>query len=471
MRFDKIEEIDECLKIGLHSGKKKRWYAICYSEIHQKNFEHSLKLVEPEDGTERKEAIRRARKHYKDFYNKVSVGVHPTTNTSFLSVSTQYLAHIRELGELNQKEIDEGRTPLHYVEHGTDGSIHTIEKADVKAKHMENIYPYILSLPKKDDITKLTSRAFDGFPEWALKKYKWSPSTVARHITAIRAVFWFARDKGMIDDIPNIKSPPQKLEERSRRNLTEDEYNMMIDWAWDRKERLRNSKWELERYRADDAYQFFIWIMILSYVGCRPPSGRVDKNLLRWESWEISRDKDGSEIHTFWREEKGLKRYEAVIMPEAVPWFYALKKLHKDRGINSPYMFVHTNDRKGQWRKGDPIKNFKKSWRDMLTTLGLDSPKGSQQKDRLAPYSLRGYFITMRLEYGHMRIEDLARATGTSVKMIEQTYKSYSTKRNYKPLISGTRYNKNETIKYDEHGDLMLPNALDLKHEDNGINI
>ena len=303
------------------------------------------------------------------------------------------------------------------------------------------------------------------------KNHKWAPGTIARYITQIRMILWFAYDKRFIDFVPKIEAPPQELRERSRRDLTEDEYNKMIDWAWQRKEKLRNAKDKKDRMNSDNAYQFFIWMMVISYTGIRPPNGSVEKNLLKWESYKTSKDELGNTIRVFERQEKNAKPYRAAVMPEAVPWFDALKRLQKDRGIDSPYMFVHTHDRKGKWRKGEPIKNFKRVWQTMLQELSLSMPTGTPQSKTLVPYSLRGYYITCRIRYGNMRLIDLAEACGTSMRMIEQTYYAYTTERNYDSLISGTMFNENAPLQYDEHGDLMLPDASNLIQRDNGNNI
>ena len=73
----------------------------------------------------------------------------------------------------------------------------------------------------------------------------------------------------------------------------------------------------------------------------------------------------------------------------------------------------------------------------MLIDLGLDMPKGTMQKDKLVPYSLRGYYITMRLRYGKgLSIDKLALSCGTSSRIIRQAYYDFSSEKEYDELTA-----------------------------------
>ena len=92
----------------------------------------------------------------------------------------------------------------------------------------------------------------------------------------------------------------------------------------------------------------------------------------------------------------------------------------------------------------------------MLRELGLAMPKGSPSQQTLAPYSLRAYFITMRLRDGGMRIEDLAEATGTSTEMIKEIYYEFSTRTQYSELTSGSHPDRVKTRSRDKDGFALI---------------
>ena len=129
-----------------------------------------------------------------------------------------------------------------------------------------------------------------------------------------------------------------------------------------------------------------------------------------------------------------------------------MEEFREKRGLAKTYLFQHTYDKENSWKKGDPILNFRSTWRNMLRDLGLAMPKGSPAHETLVPYALRGYFITMRLRDGGMRIEDLAEATGTSVPVIREIYYEFSTRKQYSDLTSGSHPDRVKVRERDKDG-------------------
>ena len=83
--------------------------------------------------------------------------------------------------------------------------------------------------------------------------------------------------------------------------------------------------------------------------------------------------------------------------------------------------FTHTKARAGSHNIGDPIKSFKKQWEIMLRELGYWEEWGTSPTDKLVPYSLRGFAITMAIREvspPSLWREALALLSGCSNKLI-----------------------------------------------------
>jgi hypothetical protein len=231
-----------------------------------------------------------------------------------------------------------------------------------------------------------------------------------------------------------------------------DEWDQMIDWAAKRY-RDRKASGTKDTESIDLAYQYWMWLHVIGYTGVRPPFGQVKKNLLEWKSYEVLEEGTAQEMRTFKRfDEKGKKDYEAVIMPECWDVFDLMEQHRKQNDLEPTYLFQHTQNKANSWKKGDPVLNFRTSWRTMLKELGLEMPKGTPQHEKLVPYCLRGYFITMRLRDGDMRIEDLSEATGTSPEVVREIYYEFSTRKTYKKLTSGSHNARTITRQRDANG-------------------
>ena len=97
----------------------------------------------------------------------------------------------------------------------------------------------------------------------------------------------------------------------------------------------------------------------------------------------------------------------------------------------------------------------------MLVELELDMPQGTPQNQRLVPYALRGYYITMWLRYGKVSIDKLAMACGTSAKIILQAYYDFSSEKEYEELTQGFELEDDAPgIEFNADG-FLIPNSLD----------
>lgn len=87
----------------------------------------------------------------------------------------------------------------------------------------------------------------------------------------------------------------------------------------------------------------------------------------------------------------------------------------------------------------------------MLRDLGYWEDWGTSPTDKLVPYSLRGFAITMAIREGVPAIT-LARSLGTSVRMLEQTYYDFLPEAEFDTLVRMSGSEITNAVKYDEAG-------------------
>ena len=272
-------------------------------------------------------------------------------------------------------------------------------------------------------------------------------------LTELRHFFSWAYHERLIPTVPNIKRPHRGgvkgARERMRREITPELYEKIINYT-----RERYLDTELSEYRRDYAYLFHLYILIMSNCGIRVPTGGVEHTMVRWE--HVNLGEDGSSPQLARPSEKG-HAYEAIIMPSAIRYFTELKNFYEARGIkcNKGYLFRHPHtqtysmknrDERKQGmikiQKGDHIVNFKGQWNNMCRKLGIHEfgTKDAKvpQSERISPSSLRAWFITQRLYSDKdVKIELLARCTGTSIGQIEARYLRLDMDRSYEYLSVG----------------------------------
>ena len=201
-------------------------------------------------------------------------------------------------------------------------------------------------------------------------------------------------------------------------------------------------------HNKDAALQFWCWLNFVSWTGFRPPSGSVEKNLPRWSDIKIT--EDGKRILE--RRDKVRGGYKCPISPRAYKFLDFLKKHQEENGLEDcEWIFAHTRSRAGSHEKGDPIKSFKTPWQNMLKELGLWKDWGTSPTEKLVPYSLRGFAITMAIK-DEVPVITLAKSLGTSVKMIEQTYYNFLPEQEFETLVRMSGVEITEAVKYDENG-------------------
>jgi len=217
-----------------------------------------------------------------------------------------------------------------------------------------------------------------------------------------------------------------------------------MNFAREKYENAREGK-RVSRIDKDSALQFWAWLNLISWTGVRPPNGTVKKNLFRWD--DIRYTRDGGRILV----RKDKTDYNAPILERAYDYLDFLRDFQVKRGLEDcEWMFAHTSSKAGYWEKGDPILSFKKQWESMLKALDLWLPWGTPQSEKLVPYAMRGFHITMSLREG-IDARKLAKSLGTSVRMIDQTYDDFQTEAEMDELTRRAGIAEISKVKWDDN--------------------
>ncbi|MDB2352222.1 PepSY domain-containing protein [Luminiphilus sp.] len=451
-KFTPLEPIGEAHHIGTReSTRGAYWYLRFYQPSDRRYFFYSLKLPYEEGSRSNLNQARRlAGKKLPDLQSNSDEGIFPTLKITPEYARRAYLKDIEKKAIANQEMIDKGQQPVYEVEGGRGyWDIKRYEDAFTKVEHSIREFFSEEGLATTP-IRYVKQKDLDKFKNWALRNYEWAPATVNRAIVQIRMIWRYSMRKDWVDFVPTLSQAAPNLANRKRRALTPAEYLTIIETSRKKYTSMMN-KGISEGAKFDLAYMFHLWVLIMANCGVRPAAGQVDRNLIRWRDI-IEEEVDGKNRKFIKRTgEKAHLDYEAVVLENAHEYIEALRGLQKSRGVYNEkegYLFCHTFDLGGT-KAGEPVKSFKTAWKSNLKECGLDSPVGTPQSKKLLPYSCRGFFMTQRLQSSdNLRIEDLAKATGSSREVIEIIYYDYSTRKNYKPLTEGAnkRGRKKEAI-------------------------
>ena len=236
-----------------------------------------------------------------------------------------------------------------------------------------------------------------------LSTSKKRPSTITlRHEgTVLNQIFRFAKRKGYVSTVPEVRLP--RLVINARPDITRSEWQILYRFLRDH---VRNSP-DKRRYRERLYLQNYI--LILANTGIRIGEMRE----VRWSNISSARTVDGSKRVTV--DVDGKTGFRTVICnPNVDRYFERLWKYRKDETGKDPqsseFVFCHNN--------GKQILSFKKGFQRVLEECGI--LYGSDNKKRV-PYSLRHTYATMRIAEG-VSVYQLASNMGTSVEMIELYY-------------------------------------------------
>ena len=464
-KFTPIRDIADNACIGTRASKKGGVWTLRYlgpTASGKNNYYYkSLGIVFEKGRASEREARKKADLLYDEMEANADAGVFPTLKITPDYIRAQFVADIKKRTLRNEGLIKRGHQPAMIVEGGKGywtnrrlkEALSFLEQKQVRDqktgeyKFEDGAVKRFLSEELPDEMSKLKQRQLNHFKDWAIQEYNWAPGTINKALSQLRAVLRFAYSNDWINFVPQISQQPRNLVGRKRRPLKAEEYASIIQATRERYEHIL-ARGDDDPEEVDLYYQFSLWILIMSNSGIRPPGGNEERLFLKWKDIKTE-ERDGEVRQYLLRQgEKAHLDYEAVILPNAQEYFIALEALQAKRKVKSEYVFAHTFDKAGDrgFSKGDPIKSFKRQWNTILKACGLESPPGTPQGEKLVPYSLRGYFITTRAQSSDdLRIDDLAKATGTSPEIIRQIYYDFSTRKTYDSLTAGS--NAREKLK------------------------
>jgi integrase len=236
--------------------------------------------------------------------------------------------------------------------------------------------------------------------------------------SALRQIFRWANNLGMMNRMPNVKAPRiQRDRGISRRpafemNEWQTLYRYLRDWVKEEYDPSTPNKrpnafhrWQRELLRA--------YILFMGCSGLRPNEARQ----LRWKDCETYTDPEGHEhliLH--------ISPFTKTGKRECVPLRSARRYLEK---VKEQSLHTEPDDLVFCDRHGQPIDNFGKTFKKILTEIGLLNDRHGQPR---TIYSLRHTYATFRILYGHANVEDLAQNMGTSPAQIYQHYRHISTR-------------------------------------------
>lgn len=391
-----------------------------------------------------------------------------TSHTFIRLVYKRWIEDSRIKTKENEDRKSEGNLPLHEVVGGR-GYWTKKKLADIESiwkLYLDSFFAGMRTGFNEADIATLKPQKLDEITDYVRRiKPDIAPSTILKIITVIRHIYRRAYDEGIVSSIPSIRRPKRQMKERVRRELTDEEYERIVGYTRNRyqeqegmgsityKTKDGDLRTDIVATYRDYAYLFHLWILVIANSGIRPPTSGTENTMMKWEHYSFD---EKTKIATLNRPDEKGHSYKAAVMYQAVDYWNALRKFQEDRGIESEYVFAHPISQyreKGAIEVGEPIKTFAGAWRKMLIALGLNSPLGTIQANRLTPYSLRSYYITKRIEQGEVPIETLAKSVGSNYDQLMMAYYKFSTERERAKITRGG-YQRSEDLapQYNEDG-------------------
>lgn len=414
-------------------SRGERWY-LRMNLPGSKQFVRSLKISSVAGENEKVKAIQKAQEIIQQTRRKLELDLPPGTLT-VQSLAKQFI----QLGEEGVKvNEDAGRiiTRLPGVPGKKQGAW-TRKTLDQHIYYIDEIIlPYWSKgrLARKS-ISDITQMEMDGWVAWRAKKYPdYAPSSIRHQNITFRHLFRLAQAQGERFIPPIISDPPAELRSRRRPDVQESQYQEMIAYLWGKTNKTDRHGNELFGTKEKFAYLHICYLETLRYTGIRPFSSPA--NAIKMKDIDWDKDDEGNDRIILKRVEKN-KEYYAVCSQN---WRFVLDRLHHfyqqfEIDSDREYLFVHPESIPGNnIHKGEPIKNFNTSWKNMIKHLKYNEGK-TQQKDRITKYGIRHMAISERLLENKMTFKEIAEFHGTSMQMVDTIYAHINIKENYDRLM------------------------------------
>lgn len=240
------------------------------------------------------------------------------------------------------------------------------------------------------------------------KKIEPSGRTIAREDIVLRGVLKTAISLGYSNDhnLANLKSP--RSEPNSRGALSRQQYEKLIETAFDRTMDVANRQTRYYRQLLVAYVQFMVM------TGLRPGEARN----VRFQDV-----KDGYVVltssKTKVRKVVGIAGFGSI-----VSFLHDVHQTAYGDDISDEVENPFPRPTDYLWRdyhQGEPIQDFKRSFNELLAACGIDFD--DHQQGKITIYSLRHTYAHFRIVYGGVSdVYLLAQNMGTSVQMIEKHY-------------------------------------------------
>jgi integrase len=382
---------------------------------------------------------------------------------SVIRVGDDYLAEADTKQKKNGLLIKEGKEPIWDVEEG-QGVWSKRRYIHDLGNWNNGVVPYIRHLQEQEGrtitIDELNDKKLKGFVDYCRDSFpNHSPATFDKWVTVLRRICSYAVDKELMDRVPNIKRARKGGRDgakiRRRREISKEEYEYLIS---EQIKKFSDGFQHINENFRDYNYLAYLFIEIIAHCGIRPPAGQTPHTMLRWEDVKIVDDEHNKYAILVRGSEKGHS-YKAVILDRGAKAWKELRRFYEERGFDCSegYVFRHTFTRhakgKRNFKKGDPIKSFSRSFNKVCKDCGLRGDTG-KQKDNVSYSSLRAFYITQRLENDpDVRVEELSEITGVSVYHIMLHYYRFKPEKSYQHLTKGEeKVEDKKPLYYQEEG-------------------
>ena len=310
------------------------------------------------------------------------------------------------------------------------------------------------------DIHHTTHSDISNWSEWrSTRKQKelnrtWTAGTINKQNRVLRSVFKWARLKGHIENLPDIKDIPESLRNSRRPEMTQHQYTALLS-------HIEKKYIKTEAPPLDRVYQrlFYLWLTTIDATGVRP--WKDDKNAIKMRDIDIKMTKDGKDVeHIIIRRKEKGKEYAAVADKQWLNIYEDILAIREAWGIKSEYLFAHpVTIAKRSIHKDKPILSFRGQWRRAVEELGY-AKKGDSQQKRISPYSIRHRYAARRyLVNKDITLEDLSQIMGSSPRVLYEVYWHYRAEDNYQDLVAhGYQIKQGRVRLMDDYG-IRITNA------------
>lgn len=255
-------------------------------------------------------------------------------------------------------------------------------------------------------VKAINHRKLKEFQAWLLEERELSSSTVLTIMSFVSMVLRLAADEDIISHIPRIPRPRQK--DSPRAGFSWDEYQQLL--AGIKRLETADPPVKVRAWPITSELREFAAFMVNSFL--RPG----DAMALRHRDVEVKTSPQGKRYLKLTPPSSKTTMSPVVTMPKAVTIYENLKAKAAARGLAGPDDFVFLPERK---KRQFAMEIMRRQFIYVLEQEGLARTNLGEPRTL---YSLRHSAIMFRLLHGHVDLLTLARASRTSVEMIDRFY-------------------------------------------------